>query len=142
MPIYAECGGLIYLGDSIVLDGREHALAGVFPIRFGMSTKPQAHGYSGFTVEGDNPFYAVGDEVKGHEFRYSTILEWRGENEELVLKMTRGKGFMAGRDGLRKNNVLALYTHVHADGTPQWASALVERCRRWKRERGDAPSVG
>lgn len=140
LPIYAECGGLIYLGDSIVLDGREHALAGVFPIRFGMSTKPQAHGYSAFTVEGDNPFYAVGEEVKGHEFRYSTILEWRGENDQLVLKMTRGKGFMTGRDGLRKNNVLALYTHVHADGTPQWAPALVECCRRWKKEREDAPS--
>ena len=142
LPIYAECGGLIYLGDSIVLDGQEHPLVGVFPVRFGMSAKPQAHGYSAFTVEGDTPFYGTGAEIKGHEFRYSTILEWRGAEQDLVLKMTRGKGFTGGRDGLQTKNVLALYTHVHADGTPQWAPALVDRCRRWKKERQEAPSAG
>lgn len=132
LPIYAECGGLIYLGESIVLDGQEYPLAGVFPIRFGMSRKPQAHGYSVFEVDGENPFYSQGTEIKGHEFRYSTILEWRGRPEHLSLKMTRGQGFMAGRDGLTMNNVLALYTHVHADGTPEWAEGFMARCRQRK----------
>ncbi len=141
LPIYAECGGLIYMGESIVLDGREYPLAGVFPIRFGMSKRPQAHGYSTFTVDGENPFYMPGTEVKGHEFRYSTILDWQGQPEQLVLNMTRGQGFMAGRDGLTRNNVLALYTHVHADGTPQWASGFMDRCRR-KKERNTGESAG
>lgn len=132
LPIYAECGGLIYLGESIVLDGQEYPLAGVFPVRFGMSKKPQAHGYSIFIAERENPFYPAGTEVRGHEFRYSTVLDWQGESEELPLKMMRGKGFVDGRDGLSRGNVLALYTHVHADGTPQWASAVVGRCRQWK----------
>ncbi len=132
LPIYAECGGLIYLGESIVLDGQEYPLAGVFPIRFGMSRKPQAHGYSVFKVDGANPFYSQGAEIKGHEFRYSTILEWQGRPEQLALKMTRGQGFMSGRDGLTMNNVLALYTHVHADGTPEWAEGFMNRCRRQK----------
>jgi len=132
LPIYAECGGLIYLGESIVLDGREYPLAGVFPVRFGMSKRPQAHGYSTFSVEKENPFYAPGGEIKGHEFRYSTILDWQGQPEQLVLNMTRGQGFMAGRDGLTMNNVLALYSHVHADGTPEWASGFMDRCRRQK----------
>jgi cobyrinic acid a,c-diamide synthase len=135
LPIYAECGGLIYLGQSIVLDGQEYPLAGVFPVRFGMSKKPQAHGYSIFIAERENPFYPAGTEVRGHEFRYSTVLDWQGESEELTLKMVRGKGFVDGRDGLSRGNVLALYTHVHADGTPQWAPAVVERCRQWRRER-------
>lgn len=78
VPIYAECGGLIYLGESILLDGQEYPLAGVFPVRFGMSGRPQAHGYSIFVAERDNPFYSAGTEVRGHEFRYSTVLEWRG----------------------------------------------------------------
>ena len=132
LPIYAECGGLIYLGESIVLNGQEYPLAGVFPIRFGMSKRPQAHGYSTFTVEGENPFYGTGTEIKGHEFRYSTILDWQGQPEQLVLNMTRGQGFRSGRDGLTMNNVLALYTHVHADGTPQWAEGFMDRCRRQK----------
>lgn len=141
LPIYAECGGLIYLGESIVLDGQEYPLAGVFPVRFGMSKRPQAHGYSTFTVEEENPFYGPGTEVKGHEFRYSTILDWRGQPEQLVLNMSRGQGFMAGRDGLTMNNVLALYTHVHADGTPQWAEGFMDRCRRQK-ERNAGESAG
>jgi cobyrinic acid a,c-diamide synthase len=129
LPIYAECGGLIYLGTSIVMDGCEYPLAGVFPIRFGMSDKPQAHGYSIFTVDGPNPFYEKGIEIKGHEFRYSIVLEWGGEPAELALKMKRGKGFAGGRDGLTRKNVLALYTHVHAEGTPEWARGLINRCR-------------
>ncbi len=60
LPIYAECGGLIYLGDSIVLDGEEFPLVGIFPVRFGMSAKPQAHGYTIFHVDRDNPFYRPG----------------------------------------------------------------------------------
>ncbi len=132
LPIYAECGGLIYLGESVELDGVVYPLAGVFPIRFGMSTKPQAHGYSIFEVEKDNPFYEKGMEIKGHEFRYSTILEWTGNSEELVLKMKRGVGFSRGREGLTMNNVLALYTHVHAMGSPEWVAGFIKCCRKMK----------
>ncbi len=134
LPIYAECGGLIYLGTSIVLDGEEFPLAGVFPVRFAMSKKPQAHGYTTFRVDKANAFYRVGERVKGHEFRYSKILEWRGSDEQLVLHMERGAGFINGRDGLVHNNVLALYTHVHAEGTPEWAGRFVQRCRRQEKE--------
>jgi cobyrinic acid a,c-diamide synthase len=134
LPIYAECGGLIYLGKSVELDGEVHPLAGVFPVRFGMSKKPQAHGYSIFETEGSNPFYQKGTEVKGHEFRYSTILEWPGDPNDLALKMKRGVGFMGGRDGLTRRNVLALYTHVHALGTPEWAEGFMVRCRMVREE--------
>lgn len=129
LPIYAECGGLIYLGESIELDGDVYPLAGVFPVRFGMSVKPQAHGYSIFQADGINPFYTSGTEVKGHEFRYSKILSWSGNSKDLALAMKRGVGFADGRDGLTVNNVLALYTHVHALGTPQWAEGFMNRCR-------------
>ncbi len=134
LPIYAECGGLIYLGQSIVIDNEEFLLAGVFPARFGMSKKPQAHGYSIFTVTGENPFYPVGTVVKGHEFRYSTVLEWGGSEQDMTVEMQRGKGFIDKQDGLIYKNVLAMYTHVHADGTPEWAPGFLERCRRFKAE--------
>lgn len=128
LPIYAECGGLIYLGESILLDGGEYPLAGVFPVRFAMSKKPQAHGYSIFTVDRPTGFYHLGEEVKGHEFRYSRVVEWRGGEEQLALKMVRGTGFAGGRDGLCHNNVLALYTHIHAEGNPGWAPKFVAHC--------------
>ncbi len=125
LPIYAECGGLIFLGESITLAGVEYPMAGLFPVRFGLSRKPQAHGYTELLVERENPFYPVGSLIRGHEFRYSTVESWPGRAEELAFAMRRGTGFSTGRDGLCRDNVLALYTHIHALGTPQWAPALV-----------------
>lgn len=130
LPIYAECGGLIYLGESLLLDGREYPLAGIFPIKFGLHRKPQAHGYTELLVSNTNPFYEKGDRFKGHEFRYSTVESWRGDAEDLAFTMERGVGFMDGRDGLVMNNVLALYTHVHALATPQWAVNMVARAKK------------
>ena len=133
LPIYAECGGLIYLGESIVIEDIEYPLTGVFPVKYGMSKKPQAHGYSIFRVEKANPFYPIGETIKGHEFRYSIVAHWTGVSENLAFAMERGTGFASRRDGLVYNNVLALYTHVHADGTPQWAPALVRACESYRR---------
>jgi cobyrinic acid a,c-diamide synthase len=141
LPVYAECGGLIFLGRSILLQGQEYPLAGVFPVTFAISSKPQAHGYSAFTVEKANSFYPVGARIKGHEFRYSTVHQWDGAPEDLVLQMERGAGFSGGRDGLVKNNVLALYTHVMASGTPQWVEGFIAAVRRYSAGKPIATSL-
>lgn len=139
LPVYAECGGLIYLGRSLLLDGREYPLVGVFPVTFSLARKPQAHGYSSLRVEGDNAFYARDLQVRGHEFRYSTVHSWSGESRDLALRVERGTGFCDGRDGLVHKNVLALYTHVLTTGTPAWTSGLIAAARRHARRRGSAP---
>lgn len=130
LPIYAECGGLIYLGESIECNGVSSPLVGVFPVRFTMSKKPQAHGYSIFEVDRETGYYPLGTVVKGHEFRYSRVVDWRGTDEQLTVKMKRGTGFVEGRDGLTYKNVFALYTHVHAEGTPEWAAGFVAKCKQ------------
>lgn len=132
LPMYAECGGLIFLGRSILLGGRTYPLAGVFPVDFGLSAKPQAHGYSIITVEADNPFYPVGTRLKGHEFRYSTVDNWDDSPAQLAMLVERGTGFIQKRDGLVYNNVLALYTHVIANGTPEWATGLLHAAHRYQ----------
>ena len=125
LPIYAECGGLMYLGEGLQLEGKTHEMCGILPAVFGFSRRPQGHGYTIVKVARKNPFYAVGSEIKGHEFHYSSVIEWRGQTEDLAFEMVRGKGIYAGWDGLCHRNVLATYTHIHATGTPQWAPALV-----------------
>jgi cobyrinic acid a,c-diamide synthase len=125
LPIYAECGGLMYLGESLVLEEGVFPMCGFLPIVFGFNRRPQGHGYTEVTVSGKNPFYPVGTRLKGHEFHYSSVLEWRGRDEDLVFTMTRGVGLMGDRDGACFRNVLATYTHVHALGTPEWAPGLV-----------------
>lgn len=133
LPIYAECGGLIYLGSEITLNADSHPLVGVFPVTFTIKKRPQAHGYTVARATAINPFYAENTEVKGHEFRYSKIGNWSGSCADLGLKMERGVGFAEGGDGLIYKNVLALYTHVHAIGTPEWAEALVAKAKEFKR---------
>ncbi|MCB2180584.1 MAG: cobyrinate a,c-diamide synthase [Desulfobulbaceae bacterium] len=131
LPIYAECGGLIYLGEKITLEGQEHSLVGIFPVHFTLEKKPQAHGYTVLTARAGNPFYEEGQEIKGHEFRYSKVSEWTGNGHDLGFDMQRGVGFAGKRDGLIYKNVLALYSHIHAVGTPQWAIALVGKARQF-----------
>jgi len=125
LPIYAECGGLIYLGESLETGGRVYPMSGILPIRFSMHRKPQAHGYTVLTTERDNPFYRPGQVIRGHEFRYSRVDYWDGSTSDLVFAVERGVGFADGRDGVRRDNVLGLYTHVHALSTPEWAEGLI-----------------
>jgi len=125
LPIYAECGGLMYLGEELVLAGKSYSMAGVLPIVFGLSRKPQGHGYTIITVERENPYYEVGTEIRGHEFHYSLVLKWLGDDNDLAFNIKRGTGFINKRDGICYKNVFATYTHIHALGTPSWAEALV-----------------
>jgi cobyrinic acid a,c-diamide synthase len=83
----------------------------------------------------------VGSELRGHEIHYSRIVRWDGSDADLALGMRRGVGFANRRDGIRYKNVLALYTHIHARGTPQWAPALVAAARAWQRKTGPAKQM-
>jgi cobyrinic acid a,c-diamide synthase len=77
------------------------------------------------SVEGDNPYFEIGTQIRGHEFHYSRVLKWSGDEKDLVFRMQRGVGITKDKDGICYKNVLATYTHIHAAGTPQWALALV-----------------
>jgi cobyrinic acid a,c-diamide synthase len=135
LPIYAECGGLMYLGEELVLDQGTFPMAGVLPVVFGFSKKPQGHGYTVVSVEHENPYYKIGSEIKGHEFHYSKVIKWRGTDKDLAFGMKRGSGFLNKRDGVCYKNVLATYTHIHALGTTSWAGALVRNATAFKNNR-------
>jgi cobyrinic acid a,c-diamide synthase len=132
LPIYAECGGLMYLGENLVLEGKSYPMAGILPLTFDFYPRPQGHGYTIFKVERENPYYEVGSEIRGHEFHYSRVSNWTGKKNDLVFHMKRGVGIEKDRDGIVYKNVLATYTHVHAVGTPQWAPALIRNATLFK----------
>jgi cobyrinic acid a,c-diamide synthase len=126
LPIYAECGGLMYLGRDLVLEQETFPMVGIFPLTFGLFKKPQGHGYTILDVESANPYYAEGSEIRGHEFHYSKVIETHAQPLNLAFKVKRGRGLVDDGDGICYKNVLATYTHVHAFGTPTWAEALVQ----------------
>lgn len=134
LPIYAECGGLMFLGDSIIVDGRKYSMVGIFPIVFEMKKKPQAHGYTVVEVEKYNPFYPVGTVLHGHEFHYSAVVEMK-ENGDVstVFKMKRGNGIRDEMDGICYKNVFATYTHIHALGAEEWVKGFINRAKEFKK---------
>jgi cobyrinic acid a,c-diamide synthase len=135
LPVYAECGGLMYLGEELVLEGRGYPMAGVLPVAFGLFKKPQGHGYTVVSVERENPYYPAGAEIRGHEFHYSRVLRWSGPDDALVFRMQRGVGIHGDRDGIVYKNVLATYTHIHALGNPGWAPAMVRNALAYRSAR-------
>ena len=137
LPIYAECGGLMYLGERLILPERTYEMTGVLPAVFGFSKRPQGHGYTIVRVEKENPFFSTGTTLLGHEFHYSSVKDWKGKEKNLTFSMERGTGFLNGKDGVCINNVLATYTHIHALGTPAWAPALVRAAQRYRRTAPD-----
>ena len=146
LPIYAECGGLMYLGEHIQVGSDKFPMVGIFPYDFVMGKKPQGHGYTILEVAGDNPYFPSGTVLKGHEFHYSRIVPDPPPEARMAFRVSRGSGMAGQREGLLFRNVLATYTHLHALGCPQWARALVRRAREYHgdsdlKENSSAPGV-
>jgi len=131
LPIYAECGGLMYLAEEIEWKGMNYELSGILPIKIRMYDKPQGHGYCEATVDNENPFYEKGTFIKGHEFHYSKIYE---HNSDLIssLSISRGAGCFNKRDGLTYKNVFATYIHIHALATPEWVKGMISIAGNYK----------
>lgn len=130
LPVYAECGGLIYLGEAVEFFGETYPMTGVFPVTFTVEEKPQGHGYMIVEVDRPNPFFASGTVLRGHEFHYARVLSYERNEVETSLHVRRGCGFDCGRDGLIYGNVFASFCHMHALGEKGWAQALVDAALR------------
>jgi cobyrinic acid a,c-diamide synthase len=140
LPVYAECGGLMYLGESLTLGTRNYPMVGVLPVAFAMEKRPQGHGYTILEVERQNPFFRVGSVLKGHEFHYSRVLWLKKDRAYLAYRVKRGNGIDGNRDGLCYKNVLATYSHIHALGCEGWAEGLIQRAME-RKSAGPAAAV-
>ena len=130
LPIYGECGAVIFLGRSLSYNGQKFNMCGIFPLDFELSKKPAGHGYTEINVDRDNPFFPVGSTLKGHEFHYSIPTNWNPLSQETAFSVRKGFGFDGIRDGVHKKNVFATYTHLHATGTLKWAKWIVNKARK------------
>jgi cobyrinic acid a,c-diamide synthase len=123
--IYAECGGMMYLTESIRdFDGGAHEMVGLFPAEAVMRKPGLTLGYR--TVEVSQPCIlgAHGTVLRGHEFHYSALSPKGPLNYACALTDARGES--KGWDGLIARRTLGLYTHLHFKSHPQIAETLVE----------------
>jgi len=114
-PIYAECGGLMYLSRSI--NGQD--MCNVFKYPSNMTKNVQALSYVISEAQNDNIILKKGEEFKGHEFHYSKI-DIAEHNPKYAFKILRGRGIDGFNDGLMEKNTVASYVHTHVAACPQF----------------------
>jgi|TARA_B100002003_G_C14156747_1_gene557128 cobyrinic acid a,c-diamide synthase len=131
-PVYAECGGLMYLGDKLITkDERSYEMVGFFPLDTKMMQSRQALGYAITTAIVDNPLSMKKDTLVGHEFHYSKI-KLKGD-VKFAYKTTRGHGINGEYDGILKNNTLAGYLHLHILSYPRMVHNFLRLAEEIKR---------
>jgi len=122
-PIYAECGGFMYLCRSITTDsGEKKEMVGVFPVASRMRGQRAALGYREIRLVRDTLLGPAGTILRGHEFHYSEIEEMPGEIFRCyAVENCAGEGY-----GYK--NVLGGYMHLHFGFCPQAAASFVAAC--------------
>ena len=125
VPVYGECGGLMYLGRSLTgFDGVAHPMAELLPAVSSMSQSRLSLGYREVEARADGPLLTSGQQVRGHEFHWSTLEQPPDEGESVYRVVNQG-----GRpDGFRAGNVWATYVHLHLGSSPGLAPRFIETC--------------
>jgi cobyrinic acid a,c-diamide synthase len=149
MPVYAECGGLMYLSRGIEYQGRIYQMVGAIPGDVKMHDKPIGRGYVHLKEDQAHPWprpdapppiqLSPASGRKGerenqplifaHEFHYSS-LENLPPDTRFAYHVERGYGIDGERDGLILHNLLASYTHLRTIGSCYWATRFVAFIRR------------
>ncbi|MGH7319091.1 MAG: cobyrinate a,c-diamide synthase [Candidatus Rokuibacteriota bacterium] len=128
-PIYAECGGLMYLADALEdLQGEPHAMVGLLPTTVRMRPRRLTLGYTEVHFTADTPIGVAGAIARGHEFHYSTI-DPVPERVPRAWRLERPRG-ESRSEGYLIRQVLMSYVHLHFASNPALATDLVQACQR------------
>ena len=130
-PVYAECGGLMYLTRAIrTLEGERFPMAGLIAADAVMHDRLQALGYAEVETVAPSILGAAGLRFRGHQFRYSTLApDPAGIERVFAVRPRWGNEFA---EGYCAGNLLATYVHAHWASNPSVAAGLVEACARYR----------
>lgn len=130
MPVYAECGGFMYLGQSVTREGQRYETVGAIEGNSVMTDRLVRFGYKTLTAKEDNLMCHKGDSIRCHEFHYS-------DTDDCGCGFTatnrRGKSWDAIKTS---DSIFAGYPHIHLWSNVRFAENFVEKCRRYG---GDGP---
>ncbi len=132
MPIYAECGGLMYLLNKLITNDQEHSLVGYFNGNAYMGDQ-RVIGYVKGEMKQDNILGPQKSEFRGHEFHHSSIKDLKEKN--FAYKLKRGKGIKNNKDGLFKKNTLASYCHLNFLSYRYIPKNFVKKCQNYQEKR-------
>jgi cobyrinic acid a,c-diamide synthase len=135
MPIYGECGGFMYLCQSIKTydQKKTFTMADCFPFHTCMSKKLTALGYREVHLEQDTIIGKKGMTARGHEFHYSTLDHPISEQIQKCYQVAERKNVPAFQEGYQMNQTLGSYIHLHFGSRPELAENFVNNCHEFKR---------
>ena len=132
MPVYAECGGLMYLARTLQWKGQAFKMVGALQTDVVMHDRPIGRGYVQLEATGNAPWLPVASDgaasLRGHEFHYS-CLENTDTDLKFAYRVARGHGVDGVNDGLVYRNVVASYTHLRDNAGSRWATQFVKFVR-------------
>jgi TusE/DsrC/DsvC family sulfur relay protein len=136
LPVYAECGGLMYLARRLSWKDRSYQMVGALPADVMMHERPVGRGYVELELTSDAPWPTSPapspQRLRGHEFHYSS-LENIDDSLKFAYRVVRGHGVDGQRDGLIYSNVLASYSHLRSAAGSDWVKQFVDFVRNKKR---------
>ncbi|NOR61906.1 MAG: cobyrinate a,c-diamide synthase [Rhodobacteraceae bacterium] len=127
LPTYAECGGLMYLCETLSWHGETHQMVGVVKGDAVMNARPQGRGYTRMNALGG--MWEAGAEVLAHEFHYARV-DNLPDDTKFAYEVLRGHGIDGKNDGVLAYNMLAGFCHLRNSEATPWGSRFVDFVRR------------
>ncbi|MBA2393241.1 MAG: cobyrinate a,c-diamide synthase [Ktedonobacteraceae bacterium] len=125
VPVYAECGGYMYLGkECIDAANRSHTVVGVLPYTFRMGTERAQLGYREIITVRETLIGPAGTRLRGHEFHWSHLTEPLARDDAAYER----EGGEKTREGYANSTILASYMHVPFAANPQIMTNLLHNC--------------
>jgi cobyrinic acid a,c-diamide synthase len=130
LPVYAECGGMMYLSRSLSWQGKQHEMVGALPADTVMHPRPQGRGYVRLQESELSPWPGKASQtLQAHEFHYSA-LQGLAKDTRFAYDVLRGTGIDGKHDGIVLRNVLASYCHMRQVKNNPWVTRFVEFVRQ------------
>ena len=142
LPVYAECGGLMYLSRKIHWNNRTADMAGVIQGDIQMHERPVGRGYIQLQETPDAPWGGnerPNEVMYGHEFHYSELVNLT-ENYTYAYKVLRGTGLDGKHDGIIYKNLLANYAHMRDTSRHHWTKRFTDFVYNHKCKNGNHES--
>lgn len=135
LPIYAECGGFLYLCRGMAQKEEprpEHPWVGLFPFAVNMQKRHCALGYRKIVLKKNTILGPTGTKIKGHEFHYSNLLEPILQDKSVILayEVRNAGNSLLVPEGYTWNNTLAGYIHLHFGSCHDAAKNFVAEARQ------------
>jgi len=137
LPAYAECGGLMYLCETLEWNGESREMVGVIPGNAVMCERPQGRGHTRLNPSKNCLWQIEGGAIKAHEFHYAKV-DNLSDDTKFGFDVKRGAGISGAHDGIVINNLMAGFCHMRNTASNPWVERFLHHVASVKTRKNPA----